>query len=168
MKTLIAVSLLAFCVLNAIAAPAVAQVMGPVCLRIGEFGEIAQFFALPTDGGHMILTGQSLTSGGAYSGSGYVAGTDFTFTLTSGLLPGVMEGVLNLDTGEGVGTVTYADTNAVQPLSYSSFPPPCEAANSARFIFASCEECNGVCPGVCFLQAELYCRCYLFHLRTAP
>jgi hypothetical protein len=35
----------------------------------------------------------------------------------------------------------------------------------ARFIFKTCEECNAVCPGVCFLGPDS-CRCYLFHLRT--
>jgi hypothetical protein len=34
-----------------------------------------------------------------------------------------------------------------------------------RFFYASCEECNAVCPGVCFMGAN-NCRCYLFHLRT--
>ena len=32
-------------------------------------------------------------------------------------------------------------------------------------VFFSCEECNGVCPGVCFLGPN-NCGCYLFHLRT--
>jgi len=34
----------------------------------------------------------------------------------------------------------------------------------SKFIFPSCEECNGVCPGVCFLTSALTCRCYLEHL----
>ena len=33
-----------------------------------------------------------------------------------------------------------------------------------RFTFPTCEECNSVCPGVCFLGPN-DCRCYLFHLR---
>ena len=37
--------------------------------------------------------------------------------------------------------------------------------NTARFVFKSCEECNSVCPGVCFLGPDS-CRCYLEHLRT--
>ncbi len=37
--------------------------------------------------------------------------------------------------------------------------------NSARFVFATCDECNSVCPGVCFLGPDS-CRCYLYHLRT--
>ena len=40
-------------------------------------------------------------------------------------------------------------------------------AGTGRFVFASCEECNGVCPGVCFLGPNS-CRCYLEHLRTKP
>jgi hypothetical protein len=41
-------------------------------------------------------------------------------------------------------------------------------ANAAdRFTFPTCEECNAVCPGVCFLGANS-CRCYLEHLRTKP
>jgi hypothetical protein len=35
-----------------------------------------------------------------------------------------------------------------------------------RWIYASCEECNSVCPGVCFMTSNMDCRCYLFHLRT--
>lgn len=34
-----------------------------------------------------------------------------------------------------------------------------------RFVFPSCEECNSVCPGVCFMGPD-NCRCYLFHLRS--
>lgn len=37
--------------------------------------------------------------------------------------------------------------------------------NPARFNYPSCEDCNGECPGVCFLGGN-GCRCYLFHLRT--
>jgi hypothetical protein len=39
--------------------------------------------------------------------------------------------------------------------------------NSARIIYSSCEECNAVCPGVCFLGSN-GCRCYLIHLSTSP
>lgn len=33
----------------------------------------------------------------------------------------------------------------------------------ARYFFTTCEKCNAVCPGVCFLESD-YCRCYLLHL----
>jgi hypothetical protein len=72
-----------------------------------------------------ILTGESITFGDAYTGSGYAVGNEFVFTLASGLLPGVLEGVLNLNTGKGFGSVTYADTGEIQTLSYSAFSPPC-------------------------------------------
>ena len=39
--------------------------------------------------------------------------------------------------------------------------------NTGRYTFATCEECNSVCPGVCFLGPNS-CRCYLDHLRTKP
>lgn len=35
---------------------------------------------------------------------------------------------------------------------------------TGKYIYASCEECNGVCPGVCFMTASMNCRCYLEHL----
>lgn len=35
---------------------------------------------------------------------------------------------------------------------------------AGKYIYASCEECNGVCPGVCFMTASMNCRCYLEHL----
>lgn len=37
-------------------------------------------------------------------------------------------------------------------------------ANARPWIYGSCEECNGECPGVCFMTSESNCRCYLFHL----
>jgi hypothetical protein len=126
MKALIVVSLLGFCLLGVMTASASAQAIGPSCLNIAEFAEVAQFFALPTGGGQVILTGQSLTFGDAYTGSGYLVGSDFTFSVASGLL-GLMEGVLNLSTGQGVGSVTFADTNEIQPLTYSLSAPPCAA-----------------------------------------
>jgi hypothetical protein len=127
MKALIVVSLLGFCLLGVMTASASAQAIGPSCLNIAEFAEVAQFFALPTGGGQLILTGQSLTFGDAYTGSGYLVGSDFTFSVASGLLPGLLEGVLNLSTGQGVGSVTFADTNEIQALTYSLSPPPCAA-----------------------------------------
>jgi hypothetical protein len=54
-------------------------------------------------------------------------GSDFTFSVASGLLPGLLEGVLNLSTGQGVGSVTFADTNEILPLTYSLSAPPCAA-----------------------------------------
>ena len=125
MKTLIAVSLLAFCLFGVMIGPAAAQAIGPVCLHIDEFEETAQVFALPSGGDQFILTGTSLTFGDAYSGSGYVAGSDFTFSLFSGLLPGLMEGVLDLATRLGTGSVTFADTGESQSLTYSTSDPPC-------------------------------------------
>jgi opacity protein-like surface antigen len=125
MKALIVASLLAFCLLGWMAAPAAAQVVGPLCLRIVEFGEIAQVFALPTGGGQMIVTGKSLTFGDAYTGAGYLEGTDFAFTLATGLLPAVLEGGLNLNTGQGQGSITFVDTSEIQNLTYAIFSPPC-------------------------------------------
>jgi len=50
-------------------------------------------------------------------------------------------------------------------FQYLSLTPDFSAE---RFpIYGSCEECNAMCPeqlGVCFMTAELQCRCYLFHL----
>ena len=125
MKTLIAVSVLAFGLLVAATERAEAQATGPTCLHIVEFEEIAQFFALGTGGGQAVLTGESITFGDAYTGSGYAKGNEFIFSLASGLLPGVLEGVLNLTTGKGFGSVTYADNGEIQSLSYSAFAPPC-------------------------------------------
>lgn len=125
MKAAIAVSLLAFGLLGAMSAPVAAQVTGPVCLRIVEFDEVAQFFVLPTGGGQAILTGESLTFGDAYSGSGYLVGSDFSFSVMSGLLPGLLEGVVDLNTGAGSGSVTFADTGESQAVSYATFSPPC-------------------------------------------
>ena len=125
MKTMIAVSLLVFGLLGVMTDRAAAQASGPMCLQIVELKEITRFFSLPTGGGQAILTGESLTYGDAYTGSGYVVGNEFVFSLASGLLPGVLEGVLSLDTGKGFGSVTYADTGEIQTLSYSAFSPPC-------------------------------------------
>jgi len=125
MKTLIAVSLLVFGLLGVMTDRAAAQASGPTCLHIVELEEIAQFFSLGTGGGQAILTGESITFGDAYTGSGYVVGNEFVFSLASGLLPGVLEGVLSLSTGKGFGSVTYADTGEIQTLSYSAFSPPC-------------------------------------------
>jgi len=125
MKTLIVVSLLAFCVLGAMMAPVAAQAAGPFCLQIVEFTEVAELFALSTGGGQLILTGKSLTYGDAYSGAGYVDGTDFVFTLSSGLLPGVMEGKLKIGTGNGLGSVTFVDNDESRELTFKFFAPPC-------------------------------------------
>ena len=126
MKTLIVVSLLAFCVLGAMMTPVAAQAAGPFCLQVLEFGDVAEVFALPTGGGQLILTGKSLTFADAYSGAGYVDGTDFVFTLSSGLLPGFMEGRLNIGTGDGLGSITFVDNNEIQGLTFKFFAPPCE------------------------------------------
>lgn len=126
MKTLIGVSLLAFCVLGAMMTPVAAQqVTGPRCLQIVEFGEAVEFFVLSTGGGQLILTGKSLTYGDAYSGSGYVDGPDFFFSFFSGLLPGLLQGQITISTGDGSGTVIYADNNQIQELTFKSFAPPC-------------------------------------------
>jgi hypothetical protein len=125
MKVMIVMSLVAFCVLGVMTAPAAAQATGPFCLQIVEFGEVAEFFALPTGGGQLILTGKSLTFGDAYSGAGYAEGNDFVFTLTTGLLPGVMEGAINVGTGDGLGSITFVDTSEIQALTFKSFGPPC-------------------------------------------
>jgi hypothetical protein len=125
MKALIVVSLLVFLVLG-MSAPGVAQVSGPRCLQIVEFTEVAQFFTLPTGGGQFILTGQSLTFGDAYTGSGYLAGGDFVFTFASGLLPGLFEGTINVSTGQGSGSATFSDSGKIQFLTYKLFPPPCQ------------------------------------------
>jgi hypothetical protein len=125
MKTPIVVILLGLCLLAATNGPAFAQASGPTCLHIVEFAEVVRLFALPTGGGQAILTGESVTFGDAYSGSGYVTGNSFVFTLVSGLLPGLLEGTLNLGTGTGSGSATLSDTGDIQSLSYSAFAPPC-------------------------------------------
>ena len=125
MKTLIVVSLLAFCVLGAMMAPGAAQAAGPFCLQIVEFAEVAELFTLSTGGGQLILTGKSLTYGDAYSGSGYIEGADVFFTFFSGLLPGMLQGSLKLATGDGIGTVIFVDNNQIQELTFKSFGPPC-------------------------------------------
>jgi hypothetical protein len=125
MKALIVVSLLASCLLWVRTAPVAAQASGPTCLRIVEFEEVLQVFALPTGGGQFILTGASLTFGDAFTGSGYVAGSDFIFSLASGFLPGFLEGVLSLNTGKGFGSATFADSGETESLRYSIFELPC-------------------------------------------
>jgi hypothetical protein len=124
MKTFV-VSLVALCLLAAMPAQVAAQASGPLCLFIVEFDEVAQFFALPTGGGQLILTGESVTFGDAYTGSGYVTGSDFTFSVASGLLPGLLEGVISLGTGQGFGSATLVDAGKIVPLTYSFFSPPC-------------------------------------------
>jgi hypothetical protein len=123
MKSLIVVSLLASCLLWT--APVAAQASGPTCLRIVEFDEVIQVFILPTGGGQVVLTGASLTFSDAFTGSGYVAGNDFVFTLASGLLPGLLEGILNVNSGQGSGSATFADTGEIHTLRYRTFAPPC-------------------------------------------
>jgi len=121
----ILVGALTVCLLGAIMTPAAAQVGGPRCLRIVEFEEIAQFFELPTAGGQFILTGQSLTFGDAYTGSGYLDAGNFVFTFASGLLPGLFEGIINVGTGLGGGSVTFSDNNEIRSVRYVLFSPPC-------------------------------------------
>jgi hypothetical protein len=126
MKMLIVVSLLASGVLGATLTPVAAQqAIGPSCLQIVEFAELVEFFVLPTGGGQLILTGKSLTYGDAYSGSGYLAGPDVNFTFFSGLLPGMLQGTIKIATGNGIGTVVYADNNQIQELTFKSSAPPC-------------------------------------------
>ena len=125
MKALILVGSLTVCLLGAMMTPAAAQVGGPRCLRIVEFQEVAQFFTLPTGGGQFILTGQSVTFGDAYTGSGYLASGNFVFTFASGLLPGLFEGIINVSTGQGSGSATFSDTGKIQFLTYKLFSPPC-------------------------------------------
>jgi hypothetical protein len=126
MKTLIVVSVLAFCVLGATTTPVAAQqASGPRCLQIVEFAELVELFVLPTGGGQFILTGKSLTYGDSYSGSLYVEGTEVLFTVFSGLLPGMLSGTLTIATGDGFGAVIFADTNQIQELTFKSFAPPC-------------------------------------------
>lgn len=125
MKTLIVVMLLAFCLLTVMTSRVSAQASGPTCLHIVEFEEIVRIFALPTGGGQFILTGESLTFGDAFTGSGYMAGNDFIFSLASGLLPGLLEGALNLKTGNGSGSATFADTGEIHTLRYASSGASC-------------------------------------------
>jgi hypothetical protein len=125
MKSLIVVSLLALVVLGSMTPVTAQQATGPSCLQIVEFAEVVEFFVLRTGGGQLILTGKSLTYGDAYSGAGYIDGADVNFTFFSGLLPGMLQGSLKLATGEGIGTVVYADNNQIQELTFKSFAPPC-------------------------------------------
>lgn len=126
MKTPIVVSLLAFCVLGATMTPVAAQqAIGPFCLQIVEFAEVVEFFVLPTGGGQMMLTGKSLTYVDTYSGSAYSDGKFVTFTVFSGLLPGMLGGILEISRGDGFGAVTFADNNQTQDLEFKSFAPPC-------------------------------------------
>jgi len=126
MKTLIVVSLLAFWVLGATVTPVAAQLAtGPRCLQIVEFAEVVEFFVLFTGGGQLILTGKSLTFGDAYSGAGYVDGADVVFSFFSGLLPGMLQGRVTIATGDGSGTIIYADNSQIQELTFKSFAPPC-------------------------------------------
>jgi hypothetical protein len=125
MRTLIVVSTLALCLLGLTTAPAGAQATGPICLRIVEFEEVAQFFALATGGGQLILTGENITFGDAYGGAGYLIGNDFVFSVVSGLLPGLLEGVVSLGTGQGFGSITFADTGKIESVTYATFAPPC-------------------------------------------
>ncbi len=52
-------------------------------------------------------------------------------------------------------------------LSYAKLKkiPVKGAILSYRYFFDNCEDCKSVCPGVCFFEGGLYCRCYLEHLR---
>ena len=125
MKTLIVVSALALSLLGLRTAPAAAQATGPFCLRIVEFEEVAQFFVLPMAGGHAILTGENISFGDAYSGAGYVTGGNFVFSVVSGLMPGVLEGTINMSTGQGFGSATFSDTGQIQHVTYATFAPPC-------------------------------------------
>ena len=125
MKTLIVVSTLALSLFGLMTAPVAAQATGPFCLRIVEFDEVAQFFALATGGGQVILTGENITFGDAYSGAGYLTGNDFVFSAVSGLLPGLLEGVINLGSNQGFGSVTFADTGKIESVTYATFAPPC-------------------------------------------
>ena len=125
MKTLIVVSTLALSLLGLRTAPVAAQATGPFCLRIVEFDEVAQFFVLATGGGQVILTGENITFGDAYSGAGYVIGSDFVFSAVSGLLPGLLEGVINLGSNKGFGSVTFSDTGKIESVTYATFSPPC-------------------------------------------
>jgi hypothetical protein len=125
MKSLIVMSAVALSLLGPMTPPAAAQATGPICLRIVEFEEVAQFFVLPTGGGHAILTGENLSFGDAYSGAGYATGNNFVFSAVSGLMPGVLEGTINVSTGQGFGSVTFSDTGQIQNVTYSAFAPPC-------------------------------------------
>jgi hypothetical protein len=125
MKTLVVVNALVLCLLGLMTAPAEAQATGPVCLRIVEFGEVARFFALATGGGQVILTGENLSFGDAYSGAGYFTDDDFVFSVVSGLLPGLLEGVINQNTGQGAGSISFTDTGQTESVTYTAFTPPC-------------------------------------------
>jgi hypothetical protein len=128
MKTPIVASLLALCVLGATMTPVAAQqASGPVCLQIVEFAEVIELFVLPTGGGQAILTGKSLTFEDSYSGSAAVIldGEFITFTAVNGFLPGMLGGILQTTTGDGFGTVTFADNNQTQNLEFKAFAPPC-------------------------------------------
>jgi hypothetical protein len=121
-------SVLAFCVLGATMTPVAAQqAIGPVCLQIVEFAEVVELFVLPTGGGQAILTGKSLTYEDTYSGSVHstLGGEFLTFTFFSGLLPGMLGGILQVTTGDGFGIVTFADNNQTQNLEFKAFAPPC-------------------------------------------
>jgi hypothetical protein len=125
MKLPIAVSLLVCCVFGAMTAPAGAQLLGPHCLEIVEFGEVAEFFGLGTGKGQLIVTGKSLTFGDAYTGSSYIEGNVLAFTLAIGIVPAVLEGAINLSNGQGLGSITFIDTSEAQALTYRLFSPPC-------------------------------------------
>ena len=61
----------------------------------------------------------------AFSSPSMSATCVVTFSLASGLLPGLLEGVINMNTGKGSGSVTCSDTGKIETLTYSAFSPPC-------------------------------------------
>lgn len=61
-------------------------------------------------------------------------------------------------------TIRFTQKNSVPKIGKTiKFTEQMNAA-ARPYVYESCEKCNAECPGVCFMMADLRCRCYLFHL----
>jgi hypothetical protein len=115
------------------AAPAAADPVGPVCLQRTPFGETLELFVQAGGGSNFLLSGRlgPAATGVPVSGSGYIAGNSFRFSLSghspnSGGRLQITDGALDLTTLGGTGRCytigTPGGCGAGITVTYTSVP----------------------------------------------
>lgn len=110
MRVLLVAAVLTYGVLGLSPLEATADPAGPFCLERGPMGDVLELFILPSGGPNFLISGRigQAASGVPLSGSGYITGNSFRFSL-SGQAPSaaarlfVADGVFNLTTNTGTG-----------------------------------------------------------------
>jgi hypothetical protein len=135
MRVLPIVLLLIQGLLGLTAGASAAEPVGPVCLERSPFGEILELFVQPSGGPNFLISGRigSAETGVPISGSGYVTGGSFRFSL-SGQAPdiagrllvtdGLFDAATNTATGRCYTIGTPIGCGSGTPVTYTTVACP--------------------------------------------